>query len=167
VAGLRDRVEAGAGLTSWPELAGWTTVTFRALLGDIGDEPWLPVLGLVTAALNGREDASHLSGRTSRRLVFSSLAGTPTVDCATKTSGDVDVCSVVIRPGADCPAVLGQRLKSFKAGALSVRRLEDHRDHDGIAAAMPFKSPVKFDSANEFGSEESGCDEQEDDVGFI
>ena len=42
VAGLRDRVEAGAGLSSWPELAGWTTATFRALLGDIGDESWLP-----------------------------------------------------------------------------------------------------------------------------
>ncbi|MGD0247254.1 MAG: hypothetical protein ABSB59_43980, partial [Streptosporangiaceae bacterium] len=42
VADLRDRVEAGAGLSSWPELAGWATVTFRALLGDIGDEPWLP-----------------------------------------------------------------------------------------------------------------------------
>ena len=39
VAGLRGRVEAGAGLSSWPELAGWATVTFRALLGDIGDEP--------------------------------------------------------------------------------------------------------------------------------
>ena len=42
VAGLRDRVEAGAGLSSWPELAGWTTVTFRALFGDVGDEARLP-----------------------------------------------------------------------------------------------------------------------------
>ena len=42
MAGLRGRVEAGAGLSSWPELAGWTTVTFRALFGDIADEPRLP-----------------------------------------------------------------------------------------------------------------------------
>ena len=42
VAGLRDRVDAGAGLSSWPELAGWTTVTFGALPGDIGDETRLP-----------------------------------------------------------------------------------------------------------------------------
>jgi hypothetical protein len=42
VAGLRDRVEAGAGLSSWAELAGWTTVTFRALFGDVGDETRLP-----------------------------------------------------------------------------------------------------------------------------
>jgi len=42
VAGLRGRVEAGAGLSSWAELAGWTTVTFGALFGDVGDEPRLP-----------------------------------------------------------------------------------------------------------------------------
>jgi len=42
VAGLRERVEAGAGLSSWAELAGWATGTFRFLLGDIGDEPGLP-----------------------------------------------------------------------------------------------------------------------------
>jgi hypothetical protein len=42
VAGLRDRVEAGAGLSSWAELAGWTTVTFGALFGDVGDETRLP-----------------------------------------------------------------------------------------------------------------------------
>jgi len=32
----------GAGLSSWAELAGWTTVTFRALFGDVADEPRLP-----------------------------------------------------------------------------------------------------------------------------
>jgi hypothetical protein len=32
----------GAGLSSWAELAGGTTVTFRALFGDIGDESRLP-----------------------------------------------------------------------------------------------------------------------------
>ena len=32
---------------------------------------------------------------------------------------------------------------------------------------MPFKGPLEFDSADEFGSEESGGDEQEDDVGFV
>jgi len=42
VAGLRGRVEAGAGLSSWAELAGWTTVTFGALFGDVGDESRLP-----------------------------------------------------------------------------------------------------------------------------
>jgi len=42
VVGLRDRVEAGAMLSSWPELAGWTTATLRALFGDIGDETRLP-----------------------------------------------------------------------------------------------------------------------------
>ena len=42
VAGLRDRVAAGARLRSWPELAEWAAATFGALLGDIGDEPWLP-----------------------------------------------------------------------------------------------------------------------------
>jgi hypothetical protein len=38
----QDGVEAGARLSSWPELAGWTTATFGALFGDVGDEPWLP-----------------------------------------------------------------------------------------------------------------------------
>ena len=42
IAHLRDAVEAGAGLSSWPELAGWAAATFGALLGDIGDKPWLP-----------------------------------------------------------------------------------------------------------------------------
>ena len=104
---------------------------------------------------------------TSQRLAFSSFAGPPSVDRAAQASGDVDVCGVVVRPGVDCPAVLGQRLKSFETCALPVGGLEDHRDHNGIAAAMPFKGPLEFDSADEFGSEESGGDEQEDDVGFV
>jgi len=61
VAGLRDRIEAGARLRSWPELAGWATATVGALLGDIGDEPWLPE-GEARAAETVTRVASGLAG---------------------------------------------------------------------------------------------------------
>jgi len=81
--------------------------------------------------------------------------------------GDVYVGGVAVGPGAAGFAVLGQCLQSFQARALLVRRLEDYRYHDGFAAAMPFKGPGEFDSADELGSEETGGDEQEDDVGLV
>ena len=42
VAGLKDRLERGGELRSWPDLARWAAETFRAVLGDAEDEPWLP-----------------------------------------------------------------------------------------------------------------------------
>ena len=42
VADLRAHVDAGAVLTRWPQLADWAADTFRALVGDLEDEPWLP-----------------------------------------------------------------------------------------------------------------------------
>jgi hypothetical protein len=42
VAGLQARLDQGAGLRSWPELAGWAGDLFRALIGDVEEEPWLP-----------------------------------------------------------------------------------------------------------------------------
>ena len=42
VADLKDRLERGGELRSWPDLARWAAETFRAVLGDAEDEPWLP-----------------------------------------------------------------------------------------------------------------------------
>ena len=42
VAGLKDRLERGGELRSWPDLARWAAETFRAVLGDAEDERWLP-----------------------------------------------------------------------------------------------------------------------------
>ena len=42
VAGLKSRLERGGELRSWPDLARWAAETFRAVLGDAEDEPWLP-----------------------------------------------------------------------------------------------------------------------------
>jgi hypothetical protein len=39
---LRGRLEHGANLRSWPQLAAWAWDTFRALIGDLADERWLP-----------------------------------------------------------------------------------------------------------------------------
>jgi RecB family exonuclease len=42
VADLRDRLDNAATLATWPEIAEWAGETFRALVGDIEDEPWIP-----------------------------------------------------------------------------------------------------------------------------
>jgi ATP-dependent helicase/nuclease subunit B len=42
VADLRARLDAGARLGSWPELAAWAGDTYRALVGEVEEEPWLP-----------------------------------------------------------------------------------------------------------------------------
>lgn len=42
VAGLRDRLDVGARCTTWPEIAGWASDTYHALVGDLDEELWLP-----------------------------------------------------------------------------------------------------------------------------
>jgi hypothetical protein len=42
VADLRARLDAGASLGKWPELAAWAGETYLALVGDLDEEPWLP-----------------------------------------------------------------------------------------------------------------------------
>ena len=42
VAGLKRRLGRAGELRSWPDLARWAAETFRAVLGDAEDEPWLP-----------------------------------------------------------------------------------------------------------------------------
>ena len=61
VADLRARLDAGASLGAWSELAGWAADTFLALTGDLEDEPWLP------------EDEARAADKVQR--VVSGLAG--------------------------------------------------------------------------------------------
>jgi ATP-dependent helicase/nuclease subunit B len=42
VADLRRRLDVGASLGAWSELAGWAGDTYLALVGDLEEEPWLP-----------------------------------------------------------------------------------------------------------------------------
>lgn len=61
VADLWARLDAGASLGAWPELAAWAAETYLALVGDLEEEPWLP------------EDEARAADKVQR--VVSGLAG--------------------------------------------------------------------------------------------
>jgi RecB family exonuclease len=61
VADLRARLDIGANLGTWSELASWVADTYLALVGDLDEEPWLP------------EDEARAADKVQR--VVSGLAG--------------------------------------------------------------------------------------------
>jgi ATP-dependent helicase/nuclease subunit B len=61
VADLRARLDIGANLGTWSELASWAADTYLALVGDLDEEPWLP------------EDEARAADKVQR--VVSGLAG--------------------------------------------------------------------------------------------
>ena len=162
VAGLRERLAAGARLGSWPQIAGWAADTFRALLGDIEDEPWLPEgearaaekVARVVAGLAGLGVVEPVADLAALRLTLElELAGelprqgrfgtgVLVAPLASAIGLDADVVFVVglaeeLVPGRlREDALLPERVRALAAGQLAPLRDRLDRQHRHLLAAL-------------------------------
>jgi ATP-dependent helicase/nuclease subunit B len=162
VASLKDRVEAGAELSSWPQLAEWAAGTFSALLGDIGDEPWLPEgearaaekVARVVSGLAGLGVVEPVADLTALRLTLGlELAndlprqgrfgtGVLVAPLGSAIGLDADVVFVVglaeeLVPGRlREDALLPERIRALAPGQLAPLRDRADRQHRHLLAAL-------------------------------
>ena len=162
VAGLKRRLERGGELRSWPDLARWAIETFRAVLGDAEDEPWLPdedaraaaKMQQVIAGLSGLGAIEPAADLTALRLTLElELAddlprqgrfgtGVLVGPLGSAIGLDADVVFVVglaegMMPGRlHEDGLLPERVRALAAGQLAPLRNRFGRQHRYLLAAL-------------------------------
>lgn len=162
VADLRARLEHGARLATWPELAEWVEQIYRALFDEVEEQQWLPEeearaadkVGRVVAGLAGLGAIEARADLTALRLTLElELAedlprtgrfgdGVLVAPLSAAVGLDADFVFVVGLAEGVVPgrlredALLPDRVRALTAGQLPLQRDRLHRQHRHLLAAM-------------------------------